>query len=152
MAQVYGAAIADCPNCDTPIGDQHPYTWCSKCGQPLPSDILSKLPVSPEQRESAASRALAPLGSPFAALSAYADTVAAIGWIVIAIGSIAFIYGIFGVSGNLLVRLVTAAPSLIVGILGLGLVASGQLMKCFVAIQRDTAFIAQSMRDAKNAG
>jgi hypothetical protein len=40
--------IANCPNprCDAPIRDDHPYSWCSACGERLPDTIqhqLSKL-------------------------------------------------------------------------------------------------------------
>ena len=40
--------VADCPNprCEAPIRDDHPYSWCSECGERLPDSIqhqLSKL-------------------------------------------------------------------------------------------------------------
>lgn len=152
MAKVYGSPVADCPTCSTPIGDKHPYGWCAKCGTPLPEEILAKLPVGEGRSPSSTIGASAASTASFSALSAYAGVVAGVGWIVIIIGALAFAYGLLGVEGNLLLRLVAAAPSLIVGILGLGLVAAGQLMECFVAIQRDTAYIARSMRESKNAG
>ena len=38
--------IANCPNpeCGEPIRVDHPYTWCSECGEPLPEEIKAQLP------------------------------------------------------------------------------------------------------------
>lgn len=44
MAKSYGAQIAKCLHCNKPIGNEHPYTWCIECGEPLSEDILSVLP------------------------------------------------------------------------------------------------------------
>lgn len=43
-----GPIVANCPNqrCQAPIGEDHPYSWCSECGERLPDAIqhqLSKL-------------------------------------------------------------------------------------------------------------
>jgi hypothetical protein len=39
-------AITQCPNpkCRNPVYLDHLYSWCSKCGDPLPESILSQLP------------------------------------------------------------------------------------------------------------
>src|SRR4051794_29571956 len=38
--------IARCPNpkCGKPIWDDHPYSWCSECGDPLPEAIKGQIP------------------------------------------------------------------------------------------------------------
>jgi hypothetical protein len=36
--------IAQCPQCNAGIELEHPYTWCSACGEPLPENILVLLP------------------------------------------------------------------------------------------------------------
>lgn len=38
--------IASCPNpeCGEPIQADHPYTWCSECGEPFPEEIKVQLP------------------------------------------------------------------------------------------------------------
>jgi hypothetical protein len=44
MAKPFGTPVAKCPKCELPIGEQHPYAWCSECGEPLPPEILYLLP------------------------------------------------------------------------------------------------------------
>lgn len=36
-----------CPACDAAVWSDHPYTWCSECGSPLPQDLRAKLPAIP---------------------------------------------------------------------------------------------------------
>jgi hypothetical protein len=31
--------IGRCPNCSTPIRQDHPYAWCSECGNGLPEEL-----------------------------------------------------------------------------------------------------------------
>lgn len=40
------ATIAECPNlkCRKPIEETHEYTWCSACGESLPTEIRDRLP------------------------------------------------------------------------------------------------------------
>lgn len=37
--------IGRCPNCQTAIRRDHPYAWCSKCGNALPADLQQELGV-----------------------------------------------------------------------------------------------------------
>ena len=34
--------IGRCPNCNTPIRQDHPYEWCSECGKGLPQELRRK--------------------------------------------------------------------------------------------------------------
>lgn len=43
MAKPEGKVIANCSKCGKPVGEQHSYTWCSECGEPLTSETLAKL-------------------------------------------------------------------------------------------------------------
>lgn len=36
--------VATCPKCAASIDDTHEYSWCMKCGEPLPDDIKKTLP------------------------------------------------------------------------------------------------------------
>jgi hypothetical protein len=44
MALEAQTEVASCPKCSTSISSNHAYAWCSKCGEPLPSTILARLP------------------------------------------------------------------------------------------------------------
>ena len=37
--------VARCPKCAERIWSDHPYSWCMKCGEPLPHDIQAQLPA-----------------------------------------------------------------------------------------------------------
>jgi hypothetical protein len=39
--------IGRCPNCSTPIRQDHPYAWCSECGNGLPQELRPKAGVAP---------------------------------------------------------------------------------------------------------
>jgi hypothetical protein len=39
------AEIAKCPKCSVSIDESLPYSWCAKCGEPLPKEIRAKLPA-----------------------------------------------------------------------------------------------------------
>jgi len=43
MSKPYGSPLVDCPSCSKKIGTEHPYTWCSECGNPLPRVVLKML-------------------------------------------------------------------------------------------------------------
>ena len=38
------AEVAKCPKCGTSIDDTHENSWCTRCGEPLPVEIKSRLP------------------------------------------------------------------------------------------------------------
>lgn len=38
-----GSVVGHCPKCKTAIEQAHSYTWCDKCGDPLPASITSLL-------------------------------------------------------------------------------------------------------------
>ncbi len=44
MTKPHEKPVASCPKCGAPIGDTHPYAWCSNCGEKLPSEVIAKLP------------------------------------------------------------------------------------------------------------
>lgn len=71
----------------------------------------------------------------FKTLLGYGKFISGLGWIVIIIGIIAIIGGF--ASGSE-VGVGVAVGSLIFIILGIGMVASGQLISCFVSIERNT--------------
>jgi DNA-directed RNA polymerase subunit RPC12/RpoP len=48
MATKEKAAAGTCPHCQHTIWTDHPYTWCSKCGEPLPDEIKARLPGVPK--------------------------------------------------------------------------------------------------------
>jgi hypothetical protein len=43
MAKLHGTVIGICPNCDEPIGDQHPVSWCEGCGELVPDGIKIRI-------------------------------------------------------------------------------------------------------------
>jgi len=45
MIKPFGNAVSTCPKCGAPIGDSHPYSWCTACGEQLPEAILAHLPT-----------------------------------------------------------------------------------------------------------
>lgn len=68
MKNVFGNPATQCPHCGFAIGDEHPYTWCAECGEPLSAKVLQQIParaaqVSGTQVGSAATSASRP-GAP----------------------------------------------------------------------------------------
>ena len=55
--------LGNCPNCGAVITDQHQYSWCSKCGDPLPPELAIRVPHVQALRE-AARRAITPALGP----------------------------------------------------------------------------------------
>ncbi len=57
MAKPQGTKIGECSKCHAPVGDQHPYSWCMECGEPLPEVLkdsipaLAQLKLTEEERE-----------------------------------------------------------------------------------------------------
>ncbi len=49
-----------CSKCDVKIESDHPYSWCSKCGTPLPKDVQSQLARLQAVEASAKEAAAAP--------------------------------------------------------------------------------------------
>lgn len=49
MGNPFGTVITSCPHCREPIGEQHPYSWCAECGEPLPGEIKDLLPMVPKK-------------------------------------------------------------------------------------------------------
>ncbi|HEX8392388.1 MAG TPA: hypothetical protein VF665_08545 [Longimicrobium sp.] len=43
MTRLTGGLIGRCPHCQTAIHSDHPYAWCSKCGNALPDDLKAGL-------------------------------------------------------------------------------------------------------------
>ena len=43
MPETGSREIASCPKCGAAIRENHPYSWCSKCGEPLPDAIQHQL-------------------------------------------------------------------------------------------------------------
>lgn len=58
MPQKQRQAIAKCtnPKCNKPIWDDHSYSWCIECGEPLTPDIQSKVPELQKLAASAKAR------------------------------------------------------------------------------------------------
>ena len=38
------SALGNCPKCGAIITDEHQYSWCDNCGEPLPSDLAARVP------------------------------------------------------------------------------------------------------------
>lgn len=36
--------VGNCPKCGAVITDEHQYSWCSKCGEPIPADLAARVP------------------------------------------------------------------------------------------------------------
>jgi threonine synthase len=47
------AEVAKCPKCGKLIDETHETPWCTKCGEPLPEDIKSRLPKVVARRAAA---------------------------------------------------------------------------------------------------
>lgn len=52
------AELARCPSCRRPILEDHPYAWCTACGEPLPENIRATLPLQQRLAAEAAAAAL----------------------------------------------------------------------------------------------
>src|SRR5689334_20809363 len=67
--------VANCPNlkCNKPIFSDHQYSWCTKCGEPLPKNIQNSLPAL-RQIETDAAAAKVSLG-----IATEAETLVALG-------------------------------------------------------------------------
>ena len=50
MSKADRQEVGHCPHCDAVIWSDHPYTWCSKCGEPLPAE-LRPATAAPRPRE-----------------------------------------------------------------------------------------------------
>jgi len=63
MPQTQKHEIARCPNpkCNKPIWDDHSYSWCAECGDPLPQNIKAQIP-NLQKRAAEAAVAKAGLG------------------------------------------------------------------------------------------
>ena len=48
-----------CPKCEAKIESDHPYSWCSKCGTPLPKDVQAQLAGLRSMKAAAAEAAAA---------------------------------------------------------------------------------------------
>ncbi len=44
MSQAHSEIVGICPTCHRDIRSDHPYSWCSECGKPLPEEIRAQLP------------------------------------------------------------------------------------------------------------
>ncbi len=53
MAKPVGEIIALCPKCNQSIGDQHPYAWCMECGEALPPEIKTRIPLLVQREQQA---------------------------------------------------------------------------------------------------
>jgi DNA-directed RNA polymerase subunit RPC12/RpoP len=49
-----------CPKCEVRIESDHPYSWCIKCGTPLPADVQAQLAKLREVKTAAAEAVAAP--------------------------------------------------------------------------------------------
>lgn len=44
MAKPYGKPVAHCQKCRVEVGEEHPYSWCTECGEPLSREVLLQVP------------------------------------------------------------------------------------------------------------
>ncbi|HSU14166.1 hypothetical protein [Longimicrobium sp.] len=51
MSKAERQEIGKCPSCGATIWSDHPYAWCSKCGETLPGEIGARLPSAQVKRE-----------------------------------------------------------------------------------------------------
>lgn len=49
MRKTHGTMVGECPKCNAPIGDKHPYAWCIDCGEGLPKEVRDLVPVLAEK-------------------------------------------------------------------------------------------------------
>lgn len=54
MADQSSAPIGFCTKCNHPIPLDHPYAWCSECGERLPEELQARLPRLRKISEAAA--------------------------------------------------------------------------------------------------
>jgi len=48
-----------CAKCEAKIGSDHPYSWCIKCGTPLPKEVQAQLAKLQQVKSAAAEAAVA---------------------------------------------------------------------------------------------
>jgi hypothetical protein len=78
----------------------------------------------------------APTGYQFRVLLGYGKAISSLGWIVVLMGIIGFIIGLANLGHGPGILLL--AGGIIISIFGLIIVASGQIISCFVSIERNT--------------
>lgn len=108
---------------------------CKSCLTKLETGAKVEGFIPKKQEDSTTSTIPTSTSYQFKTLLGYGKFISVIGWIVIIIGIIAIIGGF--ASGSE-VGVGVAGGSLIFIILGIGMVASGQLISCFVSIERNT--------------
>jgi DNA-directed RNA polymerase subunit RPC12/RpoP len=50
MKETARQEVGRCHHCGTPIWSDHPYAWCSECGERLPDDIKAAFPRAQSPR------------------------------------------------------------------------------------------------------
>lgn len=147
-----------CNNCDEELDDAFDACW--KCGtvkgEARPDAVGAGNPEvqskgqSSEGSQGALTTLNAPVGAAsdsaeqqFLTLSGYAKVFSGIGWFVVAVGVIVTLFGL-SQEDSVLLALMGGGAVIVSGVV---IVASGQLISCIVAIQRDTSKIAQMLHD-----
>ncbi|MEO0083851.1 MAG: hypothetical protein ABIK33_05680 [candidate division WOR-3 bacterium] len=133
-SQIENDAIPpDTPICSKTIfGDE---LWRKLGATSLYQRIKSKQEV---KIESLASDQISTWDTPFGTLLGYGKFISFIGWVFVFIGVIVIIVALVGALGRKNFSIMGILPGVIIAISGIMTVASGQVISCFVAIEKNT--------------
>lgn len=125
------AEIARCPKCSVSIDESFPYSWCAKCGEPLPKEIQARLPAIITMRARSSQASGAPSIQPSGNAREAGVVFSVVGFVLLILGALRWnsaasqLVRTFGGSDTLGVVLLLGGA---VGLaLGLYLYASGQV-------------------------
>jgi len=124
------AEIVTCPQCSASIDDSFPYSWCAKCGEPLPKDIQARLPALIRMQHRASQAVAAAANQPSGSSRETGVIITVIGFALLILGAIRWnsaasqLVRAFGGSDGLGVLLLLGGFAGLV--LGLSLFANGQ--------------------------
>ena len=135
-------AMWTCQKCGEELEDSFDACW--SCGTPKGSkepkqaaqDFLTQAKAKDTQDE-------VPSTHRFKTLSAYARLISGMGWLVVGVGLFTIIFSIIEADLGIM-GIVSGGVAIVAGIV---LVASGQLVSCIVAIQRDITTIIGLMHE-----
>ena len=126
-----------CINCGSKLEPHHKF--CVSCGTSLTGEKPSVIQTTSDDLISRTA------DYKFKTLLGYGKAMSGFGWLIIAAAGICFLFAIYGLSikSDLWIAFMIAAPSLI--LFGIPFVVSGQVISCFVEIEKNTRLTYQNL-------
>jgi hypothetical protein len=129
-----------CQNCGRENKDEYGFDQCIQCGAKKNDDPLSK-PEDTLKNQNISTLTIKPI---YNTLLFYGKLISAVGWFILVVGIIVII----GVLIDYIEFLGALGGLLLIGI-GLGMVVSGQVVTCFVAIEKNTRATYEALKQEK---